>query len=170
MKKMLVSLWLICVVILFPSCGDSDDGDQVVVDVTVHLTIEDADGNDLLEPDGANAIDASDIHLFYEVNGSKVSFESVNSGTQLDYPKGFFIGPSDGTNAFEGKHVLTIFSNPAAGDDVITIIEVEGHEDITLSTKVSKKNGNTVVQSIRYKGDVVWPTDGDVPKFVKVIY
>lgn len=169
MKKFPVSL-LMFSVMLFYGCSDSEDGDQVVVDVSVHLTIEDAQGTDLLDPEEENAITQDDIHLFYEIDGSKVSFESANEGSQLDYPKGFFIGPSEGANVFGGKHVLTVFSNPTAGDDVITIIEVEGHDDITLSTSVSRKHGNTVVQAIRYDGDVVWKNDDDIPKYVSIVY
>jgi hypothetical protein len=164
MKGMIVSLWLIVGTAMFFSC-DSDD-QAVVVDIDINLTIEDADGNDLLNAEIGNFIQSGAIHVFYEINGKRETYQSVNQGTALDLPEGFYIIPSDGVR----KAQLTIFSNPTVGDQVVTVIEIDGRDDVRLVTKVTRKKGNTRVEKIWYKDNLVWPTEDAGPKYVKIVY
>lgn len=165
MTRMIMSFGLIVGGMIFFSCDSPDD--QVVVDVNVYMTIEDADGNDLLNPATENYIKPESIHILYEIGGNRETYESINQGATLDKPAGFFVSPPEGEFT---KYRLTIFTNPTGGDHVVTIIEVEGHEDIILVTEVSRKKGNTIVQKIWYKDALIYPSDKAEPKLVKVVY
>jgi len=76
-----LSIALLC------SCNSDDSTEQFVYDVTAEFSLKDDKGNDLLNPDNANAIDESEIKIFYVLNGEP---KEVFDGN-MDYPRNFFI-------------------------------------------------------------------------------
>jgi len=148
------------------SCETSSN-DAVVVDIRIDMTIEDRQGNDLLNPETENSIQQDDIRVYYEIDGKKETYLSCHKDKNviLDNPAGFLIYPEDAL----GKFQLSVFSNPTQGE-AITIIELEGHDDVTLKAQVSRENGNTIVRKVWYQGNLVWPTEtNNGPAYVQVV-
>ena len=162
MKSILISTMLLAS-ICFACESENDEG--VVVSIDITLTIEDKQGNDLLNPETEDFIDQNDIKVVYEIAGKRESYITLNDNAILDNPAGFSVYHAEGADRFH----LNIFSNPTKGK-AITIVELEGHEDITLVTEVSKKNGNTIVEKIWYKDNLVWPTEiNNGPAYVPIV-
>jgi len=67
----------------------------------------------------------------------------------------------------ETEHIVITRTGDNEGK---TVIEIDGRDDITLVTEVTRKKGNTKVEKIWYKDNLVWSTEGEEPKFVKVVY
>lgn len=149
------------------SCSDQHSH-AVIVDLDINITIENANGEDVLNPAVSGSVTANNISVFYEINGELETYLSLSNGDS-DNPSGFTLNPPDGSDTFGGRYFLTIFSNPTEGEP-LTIIKVEGMEDINLVTKVVRSNGNTRITEIRYKDELVWPVEGnDMAKYVRVV-
>lgn len=165
MKYIALVLSLFCV-LGSSSCIDDDDP-MVVVDLTITLTIENPEGEDLLNPATLNAINEEDISVFYEINGVRKTYAEAmaDNGTVLDNQKGFTLYPPSGT---ETRYSLNVYSNFTEGKP-LTIVKIEGREEVSILTEVSKSNGNTLIQEIWYKDNSVWTINSPGPKYVQVV-
>lgn len=147
-----------------------DTEDNINFDVKINLTIENADGIDLLNPLTVGAISKNDIKIFFEINGERKTYQSINSDVTLDNPDGFSIYPPDGSVTFGGKYHLNIISNPTIGN-AVTIIEINGRDDIELISEVVEKNGSITIKKIWLNDNLVWPIEGNQDaKYVRVIF
>lgn len=152
---------------LLVSCNDQQPA-AVVIDLDINLTLENEQGEDMLDPTVSGSVTESNIKVFYEIDGELETYLSLSNGDP-DNPSGFRLSPPDGSGNFGGNYFLNIFSNPTVGES-LTIVEVEGMEDINLVTKVVRSNGSTRVREIWYNDALVWPVDGnDMAKYVKVV-
>lgn len=164
MKALLYSVLLSGLAV---SCSDQHSH-AVIVDLDINLTIENVNGEDILNPTVSGSVMASKISVFYEINGELETYLSL-SNNDPDNPSGFTLNPPDGSTTFGGKYFLNIFSNPTKGE-ALTIVKVDGMDDINLVTKVVESNGNTRVVEIWYKDELVWPIEGNnMAKYVSVV-
>ena len=76
------------------SC-DTESCGCVTFDLGIEIAIEDATGNDLLNPSAEGHFTEQEIDMYYEVKGKLKTYASMSSG-QLDNLEGFDIG-LDGT-------------------------------------------------------------------------
>lgn len=84
--KYMIPLFIILVCL---SC--TNDNEQFVVDIDLELSVKDAMGNDLLNPDNPNAFIEDKINIYYKKNeGKALMFEG-----NLTHPEGFFIYEHD---------------------------------------------------------------------------
>jgi hypothetical protein len=140
---------------------DTDSCGCVTVNLGIELAIEDAAGNDLLNPSTEGYFTEQDIDLYYEINGKLETHASMSSG-QLNNPDGLTIG-SDGT-----RYLLGLSSNPTAGKKVVTLVRIKDKPDIRLVTQVNGDNGKRV-EKIWYKDQLVWSMEMQIAPLVTVI-
>lgn len=148
------------------SCSSEDPSD-VVVDLTINLSIQDSDGQDLLNPAIGNFIQEEDISIYYEVDGAQKPCWEVNGGV-LDNPKGFSILTPHASSGLGSQYVLSVFSHSKVGR-AVTVIKIEGHDEIKLAAEVVRTNGNILITKIWHNEVLVWTADDAVPKHVAVI-
>ena len=159
-------IYLMLLSAFIASCDDHPD--STIVDIDINLTIVNKVGEDMLNPNVSGSIPESDITMFYEIDGKLKTYLSLSNGDP-DYPSGFILNPPDGSGTLNDRYYLTIFSNPTPGES-LTILKIEGRQDINLVTKVIESKGNTNVVEIWYKGKLVWPVDGNnMFKYVDVV-
>jgi hypothetical protein len=137
----------------FLTACDTDSCACTIVDIGIEVSIEDAAGNDLLNPLTEGYFEKKDIDMYYEINGKLKTHASMSPGAQLNNPEGFTISPGD-------RYHLNISSNPTAGNKVVTLLRIKDLPDIRLVTKVNGRNGSQV-EKIWYKDQLVWPVPGN---------
>lgn len=146
---------------LLTACDTNSCG-CVTYDLNIEVTIEDAMGNDLLNPSTVGYFTEEDIDMYYEIDGKLKTHASMAPGAQLDNPEGFTIG-SDGN-----RYLLSLSSNPTAGKKVVTILRIKDHQDIRLVTRVNGENGARV-EKLWYNDQLVWSSDSQTSPHVTVI-
>jgi hypothetical protein len=167
MKNLSLVLVVICSAGFF-SCDKGEPGAAVVVDLSIDLNLENAAGQDLLNPATLNAIQEDDITVYYDIDGEKKTCAEVNAANndRLDYPNGFLISaPAMGT----GQYTLRLFSNSFVSNATTTTINIEDREEIELVTKVTRNEGNILIEEIWYKEDMVWSKNSAVPKHLTIV-
>src|SRR5687767_12718539 len=102
----------------FLTACDTDSCGCMIVNLGIEVAIEDASGNDLLNPSTEGYFAEQDIDMYYEIDGKLRTHSSMSSG-QLDNPDGLTIG-LNGT-----QYLLYLSSNPTAGKNVVTILRVK---------------------------------------------
>lgn len=161
MKRSFSLLFFFLTVWFFTAC-ETDSCGCVTYDLDIEVAIQDAAGNDLLNPSTDGYFSEHDIDMFYEINGKHKTYASLASGAHLDNPKGFTIIPRD------SRFVLSMMSNPTAGKKVVTLLRIKDHPDIKIVTKVVNRNGEKV-KEVWYNDVLVWPgTDSTTGRLVEV--
>jgi hypothetical protein len=133
----------------FLTACDPDSCGCTTMNLGIEVAIEDAMGNDLLDPSTERYFAEQDIDMYYEINGSLKTHASMAPGAQLDNPDGFEI-TSDGT-----RYLLGINSNPTPGKNVVTLVRIKDQPEIRLVTQVNGTNGSRI-EKIWYKDQLVW--------------
>ncbi len=179
MKTKLILVLFSLAVVVFSCVDEKEDSYFDNVNLTVVLTIEDANGTDLLDLKNENAIQSQNIKVFYEINGKRETYASTfTKGATPGNPKGFNIRQPNGGSGFEGKAILYFYSNPTVGKGQVNIIEIKGREDIEIITDVVQRGRYWGNEDIWYEGKSVFPPSDMVispdslydPPYVKVIY
>lgn len=124
----------------------------VQYDLDILIAIEDAGGNDLLDPTLEGHLEEGDIALYHEIKGELKKYEWNHEGKGIAFETG-------------GEHNrIHINSNPTRGNKVVTVLRVQDHPDIRIVTKVNGENGARV-EKIWYKDQLVWPVAGNTDGF-----
>lgn len=139
---------------------DTDSCACVTYDLGIEVAIEDAAGNDLLDPSTEGYFSAQHIDMYYEINGKLKTHASMSSG-QLDNPDGFTIGPHG------DEYLLHLSSNPTPGKKVVTILRINDHPDIRLVTRVNGENGARI-EKLWYNDQLIWPSTSGTMDLRKV--
>jgi hypothetical protein len=145
----------------FLTACDTDSCGCVIYNLGIEVAIQDAAGNDLLNPSTEGYFTEQDIDMYYEINGKLKTHASMSSG-QLDNPDGLTIWPD------ETRYLLSISSNPTAGRNVVTLIRIKDQPDIRLVAQVNGKNGRRV-EKVWYKDQLVWSVDMQTAPLVTVV-
>lgn len=150
MKKLLTLMLFVFLLGFLVSCSDQSDC-CTNNDLNIEVELQHVDGTDMLNPSTAGHIPKQDIEVFYEIEGKFETYASLNEGASLDNPEGFDV-QSDGT-----KYYLHVFSNPTAGDHVVTLIMIKDRSEIRLITKVADDHGKQI-KELWFNDQLVWST------------
>lgn len=154
MKRSFALAFFFLTVWFITGCDTSSCG-CATYDLNIEVVIEDAAGNNLLDPSTANHFTEQDIDMFYEVKGKLRTYASMGSG-QVDNPKGFDIG----LDQAQTQYLLYLSSNPTAGKKVVTILRIKDKPDIRLVTRVNGGDGARI-EKVWYQDQLVWPVPGN---------
>lgn len=154
MKKITSILLLITTLL---SC--SDGGSNAVVSVGQAFYILDKDGNDLLDQKTENAIDITQIKIYYLINGSKIEYSkylsSLNSNASYDNTKGFnILKPEE----YKGNKYLigvALSAETDRGDVAYTFIEWDKDHTDTIRSRVWKTENSQISRMTAYN-DSLW--------------
>lgn len=150
MKKLLTPAFFVFLIGFLSMCTDHSDC-CINNDLDIAVELQNADGMDMLNPSTVGCLKEQDINVYYEIDGNLETYASLNEGATLDHPEGFDV-QTDGT-----KYYLYVFSNPTAGDNVVTFIMIEDRPEIRLVTKVNDDHGKQI-KELWYNNQLVWST------------
>src|SRR5690606_6285794 len=148
-----LSIALLC------SCNSDDSTEQFVYDVTAEFSLKDDKGNDLLNPDNANAIDESEIKIFYELNGET---KEVFDGN-MDYPRNFFIS----SYSPESEYRISVFLNHSETEELpTTYIKWSETDTDTIKCEIHRTNSLTKITKLWLNDKQIWTSsDGEARHF-----
>ncbi len=152
-------MFFLLAMMLIVSCSDKDGKDQFIVDTSITMTVKDANGNDLLDPEYTASLDKNSIKLFYVVAGVA---KEVYDGN-LDYPRMFKID----------KHIneyrITIFPNTTSDDELaVTLVQWRENEIDTLSCKVFQGGNRETVTEVWLNGVLKWKDSELTERFFEI--
>ena len=154
MRKITSILLLITTLL---SC--SDDNSYTTIHTVQQFYILNKNGYNLLNPETENAIDTSNIKIYYLINGSKVEHSkylaSLNSDVSYDNTKGFYIVKPE--EDIRNKYFLGLYLNIEANKENIAYTFIEWDKDHidTIKSRISKTE-NSIISSMIAYNDSVW--------------
>lgn len=117
------------------------------LDAALGFSISNDQNEDLLNPETPNHINAENIRLFYVINGRSQEYYEEN----LDYPKGFLIGESDGI------YRIRIFLNHAETENkAITYVEWNDTDTDTIEVSYKRTQNSILQDTIWLNGEQIW--------------
>lgn len=159
------ALTLLLIMITFFSC--KKDNEAVADDTAFDISYFDQNGNDLLDTNTPNSYKASDINIYYLLDGIKVKQYQGN----LACPKSFYI--SDEIR--ENKHFMVLFPNDKSLDEnnrAITYINFGNNEEdkVECEFQTYENNSNIQVIKIWYNNKLKWQyTTGGSSRWIEII-
>lgn len=141
-------LTILILALILSSCSSDDEGgDQFVVATALDISVKDAQGNDLLDPDNVNSLNENQIKLLFEINGEQVEFYDAN----LTYPKGFFLFQH------ENEYRLKVFPNTSATEANPVTYIIWNEDDIdTIKSEVKRTNNSEEITKVWFNDDLIW--------------
>ncbi len=159
------TLILLLIMISFFSCKKDDEA--VFDETAFDISYIDQNGNDLLDTINPNSYKASDINIYYLLDGIKVKQYQEN----LEYPKFFYIS----NEIRENKHFMVLFPNRKNLDEnnrAITYINFgDNREDKVECEFQTYKNSSSIqVVKIWYNNVLTWQyITGGSQKWIEII-
>lgn len=147
-------LILIISIFLFLSCSKNSGSD--VVDVGIHLKLENSTGSDLLDPNEGNTYNTENIKLFYIQNGVEQLYLCGN----CDHQKGYYFFERN------NKFVISILPNIEVqqdGTDPVTYIQWNETDRDTIQCHINRnENGSVIVcTKVWYNDSLVYDNNGE---------
>ncbi len=154
------NLFFILLIMLFISCN-KDDKASIVVSTHVDISVKDAKGNNLLNPNNPKSLNQALIKIIYEIKGKKTVFFEEH----LDAPGGFSVFKH------ENEYRMRVFLNSDKNEAYpITYIQWNDKDTDTLKCKISRKAGNTICNQLWFNGKHVWQLYGSkTGRFLEII-
>ncbi len=158
---------LIILAIMFSLYSCKKDNDAVFDETSFDISYFDKNGNDLLDTNSPNSYKASDINIYYLLDGIKVKQYQEN----LEYPKFFYIS----NEIRENKHFMVLFPNRKNLDEnnrAITYINFgDNREDkVECEFQTYENSSNIQVVKIWYNDELKWQyTDGGSSRWIEII-
>ncbi len=131
-------LYLLVLPLLVSLCSCSKDGGETNIDLHIDLSVLDQKGSDLLNFNSDNAMDLSQIKVFYKEEGQFI--EAYKS----KYPQqGYFLIPP---NIVYDTYSLRLFvsSSIEYEDKSVTMIKWNDYESDTIITQIHKAENSEV--------------------------
>lgn len=130
---------------------------------SVRLSFIDAEGTDLLDPNSGKHYVASDIKVYYLVNGIPTEYYQGN----LDSPNGFFISNEMGKN----KYVLALLVDNSNKEgksifETVTYLKLSQTDTDTVRCEITQDAHSTVCKKVMYNGVLVW--QGNTERYVVI--
>jgi hypothetical protein len=142
------------------SCNSDNGQEQFSFDVGFELSVKDMDGNDLLNPENANSFKASEIKIFYLINGV---MEEVYKADK-DYPRNFFI------YKHENEHRIRVFLNHSETEETPeTYIKWNETDTDVLGAKVNQTPFNVKIDNIWLNGNLIWSASENAEPYYAMI-
>jgi len=150
MKKLL----LIAGICLLLSCSKNSGSD--VLDIGIHLKLQNSAGSDLLNPDTNNSYNQDKIKLVYLLDGVEQYYFCGN----CDHQKGYYFFERD------NRYVMSVFTNfevQQDGTDPITYIQWNETDRDTVQCHIKRnEDGSLIVcTKVWYNDELVWDNDGE---------
>lgn len=164
MKQLLI---LLLSLLLLSSC-DNSGADFVNTFQTFYVV--DRYGNDLLNPETANAINTKNIKIYYLVDGEKIEYSEyrhrLNPNT-ISY--GFGIGKPDSIGNRNRYYIDVLLNDGARKDKAITYtyIQWSDKDTDTIQSKVSKGGSHLVTRMTAYNDSVWTHKEGEIYTIIK---
>lgn len=135
------------------SCQD-DDVEGYNLDRQFKFEVYSADGVNLLDPANAGAFQASQIEIYYEVDGEKQRVYHAN----YENPKNFSIAVDELT----GKYAMELGPNTETDENTtVTYIQWNENDMDTITCDFARGKEFLVTTRIVYNGQEVWSVDGE---------
>lgn len=153
MKKYIILL----ISLTFFGCSKEND-DAFNLDVGVEFSIINSEGEDLLNPNHPDAINQSDIKLFYLINGIKKEVYNVN----YDYPRNFKI------YEHQNEYRIGISQNYADTEEKpLTFVQWSKNEiDTDTIEAIYQRTSNAVLQQkIWLNKNLLWESNSGIEPF-----
>lgn len=132
MKHILHFTWAFAFINLF-GCNKQSTGTGEAIDTQVVIKIENAQGQNLLDPATSGHFKPENIKMYYLVNGEEKLYNKPN----LNYPYGYRI-----MNTSTVGYIMTIFANNEnAESPTTTYIDWGNGDKDTLVCAITKKDG-----------------------------
>lgn len=130
---------------------NSDEGNgnnNIVIDTFLDFSLVDQNGNDLLNPENANAYLESNIEIYYvNANNEEILVDMPN----LDYSKGFFIYQRP-----NNKYAIRIFSNDIDDSQITTtLVKWNSTDTDTIKCEIEREGDYYIAISKVWYNDVV---------------
>ena len=128
------------------------------LDVGVEFSVINSDGEDILNPNNPNAINKSDIKLFYLIDGVKKEVYNSN----YDYPRNFKI------YEHQNEYRITIWQNNTDSEEKpLTFVQWSKDEnDIDKIETIYERTSNAVLQrKIWLNDDLLWESNSGIEPF-----
>ena len=140
----------IVLVVFLVGCKKTNVNDSVVIDKAIELSLVDAEGNDLLNPQHDHAIAPSGIKIFYLIEGE---LQEVYNPTR-DNPRNFFIR-QHGT-----EYRIHIFLNSDEGEEFPeTFIQWNESYTDNVKAKFRRSPSLLVIDEVWLNDEAVWSSD-----------
>ena len=140
----------IVLVVFLVGCKKTNVNDSVVIDKAIELSLVDAEGNDLLNPQHDYAIDPADIKIFYRIDGE---WQEVYDPTK-DSPRNFFI------RQHETGYRIHIFLNSDEGEEFPeTAIQWNEFSTDNVKAKFRRSSSLLVIDEVWLNDEAVWSSD-----------
>lgn len=157
MKNMIITF--LVPVFFAAACKKNEQPDVVVLDTEMDISISNAEGIDLLNPQTSGYIKAEDVDIYILKNGVKEKVFKASA----DHPENFFIFKAEPTALYlnPGTYYMRLFlnTNTNAENISITYLEIKGHGTDTITAYVSQKPGVTAITKVWFNGDLKWNGD-----------
>ncbi|MEM6843057.1 MAG: hypothetical protein AAF632_12585 [Bacteroidota bacterium] len=149
MKNKLVGYCFLASIIM--SCNEDDIGYNL--DTEFVFEVYNADGINLLDPANATAFQASQIDIYYEVDGEK---QRVYNGN-LENPKNFSIRVDELTD----RHTMVLGPNDGTNESTtVTYIQWNKNDTDTVACEFAIGKHYKVTTRITYNNQEVWSVNG----------
>ncbi len=126
-----------------------NDKPQVDIDMDIHLSFVNADGEDLLDTNIENSINSSEINLYYLINNVKVR-EYVN---RMENHSNLNVRYSDSLQ----KNVLTVVINYHLDENnqSITFLELNENDTDTIKCDIARGSNLTYITTVWYNDQLL---------------
>ncbi len=150
MNKLVGYCFLALVIV---SCQD-DDIDGYNLDTQFVFEVYNAEGVNLLDPANATSFQASQIDIYYEVDGEK---QRVFNGNYT-HPENFSIREDEITD----KHTMVLGPNDGTDEGTtVTYVQWNENDADTITCDIARGKRFAVTTQITYNGQEVWSVDGE---------
>jgi hypothetical protein len=133
-----------------------EDGvDSANVDIQFNFDVRDAEGQSLLDPATPNAYQASQLDIYYSIDGEKKRVQN----NLMREPENFSIKPHEITNEYIMNLGPNIVNRPTTS---VTYIQWNEQDTDTVTCEFAVSEQSIVTTRIIYNGQEVWSVD-DTP-------
>lgn len=140
--------------LLFISCDDTTEC-CAFINASVHILVTDKNGNDLLIPKTANAIDFDKIKIFYLINNIEKEVFYPN----LDTPRNIILASPSETEY--NNYCLILFLNTESDETITTtIIEWPDQSRDHIKAQIERNGGSTFCSKLWHNDILVWEENG----------
>ncbi|AFL81536.1 hypothetical protein Aeqsu_2072 [Aequorivita sublithincola DSM 14238] len=149
------AIFIILSVFFLISCSKNDDSqEQFVIDLGASFSIQNAAGDDLLDPNNPNAFKQSDIKTYHLINGE---VKLAGADDML------FLGNN-------GLYVFGTFVNYEGNDEFpITYIDWSETDRDTIKSEIYRTENQIRAIKVWYNDTLMWDVEnGDAPYFTIV--
>ena len=156
MKKLIVILTAISIF----SCSKSDEmNPQVILDAGFTFSVYNSQNEDLFDLETLNHFEATEIKLFYEVDGEIIEINDPN----MDYPRNFMLYKADNEN-----RIRISMNHSETSEKPITYIQWNNSDTDTIEVVYERINKSIFKRKVWLNGQEIWDWTKDDSSYYKI--